>query len=303
MDQLEQARLGAVVVYYNPSAENLESTINNLAVVDYIVVVVNGPWEDRYETIAKHDRVRVLPLGRNTGIATATNKGIDCLREIGSFSHFVLLDQDTSLPGNYKDLLQLEAALLAKGIAPGVVSPCYFNPRTKLTSACMVFKKFRFERFIPSQELEECTCLIASGSLIRAEVLAKAGRMKDDFFIDYVDNEFCLRLYSLGYRNFVAGSIKMAHELGEQAPRRIMGMNIKPTNHSPLRKYYITRNRLVVLSKYFHLFPSLFMFETMAMSLDCFRVLFFEKRRMIKFRMIFSGFRDFLLGRMGEKPS
>jgi len=301
MEQLENNKVGAVIVYYNPSAENLESTLNNMKVVDFIVVVVNGPWEERYAAISQHAKVRVLPLDRNTGIATATNAGIECLEEIGGFSHVVLLDQDTSLPDNYRDLLGIEASLIAQGVNPGVISPCYFNPRTLTKSACLVFKKFHFKRFIPSADIEEATCPIASGSLIRAEVIRKAGKMKDEFFIDYVDNEFCLRLYSMGYRNFVAGNVKMAHELGAQTPRKILGLNIRPTNHSPLRKYYITRNRFVVLMKYFHLFPSLFMFEIMALSLDCFRVLVFEQQRMKKMRMICSGFADFLLGRMGQK--
>lgn len=303
MKHLVQNKVGAVVVYYNPSAENLESTINNLEVVDFIVVVVNGPWEERYKLISKCDKVRVLTLGQNTGIATATNMGIDCLKEIADFTHFVLLDQDTSLPKNYRNLLQLEAALLAEGAKPGVISPCYFNPRTQTTSACMVFKKFYFKRFIPSKEVEECTCPIASGSLIRKGVLDEAGLMNDDFFIDYVDNEFCLRLYSFGYRNFVAGNVKMAHELGTQTPKKILGLNIRPTNHSPLRKYYITRNRFVVLTKYVHLFPSLLAFEIMALSLDCFRIVLFEQQRLIKIRMICSGFGDFLVRRMGQKCS
>jgi rhamnosyltransferase len=303
MEKIKKNKVGAVIIYYNPSAENLASTLNNLEVVDFVVVVVNGPWDVRYEGISERDGIRVVTLDQNKGIATATNIGLDLLREIDDFSHFVLLDQDTSLPSDYRKLLELEAGLLAGGSDPGIISPCYFNPRTGRISACLIFKKFSFRRFVPSKPLQECTCPIASGSLIRAEVLRRAGRMKDDFFIDYVDNEFGLRLYSLGFQNFVSADVKMAHELGAPTPRKILGLNIRPTNHSPIRKYYITRNRFVVVAQYLSLFPSLVFFEFLAISLDCFRVVFFEKQRMKKVQMIGCGLRDFLLGRMGEKSS
>ncbi|MFX8766500.1 glycosyltransferase family 2 protein, partial [Acinetobacter baumannii] len=48
------------------------------------------------------------------------------------------------------------------------------------------------------------TLLISSGSLISVEALKAVGLMRDYYFIDYVDTEWCLRAEYLGYKNFVS---------------------------------------------------------------------------------------------------
>ena len=59
------------------------------------------------------------------------------------------------------------------------------------------------------------TLLISSGSLISVETLKVVGLMRDYYFIDYVDTEWCLRAEYLGYKNFVSAQAVMRHTIGD----------------------------------------------------------------------------------------
>lgn len=294
--------VAGVIVYYKPTLENIHSTFLNVKKLDFIVVVVNGIKEGIYDELECSDKIHMIYLGVNKGLATAANIGLKYLQDKKHVKFVSLLDQDSILPENYCALLEHRRMLIANGSKVGVIAPVYYNSRSKLISKILIFSKFWFKRFIPIDEVNECTSPIASGSLVSMDLFADVGFLLDDLFIDYVDNEFCFRLYCLGYRNYVISSVRMSHELGNQSLFYFFGFVIKPTNHSPIRKYYITRNRLYVLVRYSKIFPSLIFFEFLAFSVDLLRIIFFERNKLEKSKMIALGFFDFLLGNMGAKP-
>ena len=94
----------------------------------------------------------------------------------------------------------------------------------------------------------EALSLITSGSLIPAEVIQVVGPMREDFFIDNVDVEWCHRARSMGYRLFGTGWATMYQRLGE-AKLRVWYLRWRyESEYSPIRSYYRLRN-LVALWK------------------------------------------------------
>lgn len=287
-----------VVVFYNPKCEHYKYLECNSKVLDHVIVVVNGPNLNAIENLDL-ENITVLYEGSNLGIAKATNDGIEIAIERGSEDYVVLLDQDTLLPTNYKEILLTRERIESLGIGVGIIAPIYKNPRTQTVSLSLIFHKFRFKRGRPVGAFYESTCPIASGSLLRLKVFRDVGMLDEKLFIDYVDTEYALRLSSHGYKNYLVPSICMSHELGEQEIHKIGKILFRPTNHSFVRKYYITRNRLYVMFKYGFKYPSLIYFEFLAISLDVFRVILFERDRLRKLKAIAYGLKDFLLGRYG----
>lgn len=293
--------LCGIVVYFNPNSYNLRCSLENLAVLDYLIVVVNGEWSEEFANLEALSNVSFLIEGRNLGIARATNDGVRFAKELGWFTDLVLLDQDTVLPRNYRRLIDYRQVASKSGQV-GIIAPVAVNPKTGVVSRQLIFRRFRFERFEIFNEVVEVSAPIASGSLIRIDVFEWCGLLDEKLFIDYVDTEFALRLISRGYRNYVARDVRMAHELGDQRLYRLFGLVVKPTNHSPVRKYFISRNRWHVAAKYVHLSPSILAFEVLAFLLDLFRVLFFESNRGAKLKNIALGLIDFARGRYGPYP-
>jgi rhamnosyltransferase len=84
--------------------------------------------------------------------------------------------------------------------------------------------------------------VISSGSMVRRDVVQKVGLPRIDFFIDFVDFEYCLRARSKGYKIAVITRAKFAHEIGNARQVRFLGYSALWPDHTPLREYYMSRN-------------------------------------------------------------
>jgi len=90
--------------------------------------------------------------------------------------------------------------------------------------------------------------LITSGSLIATEALKEIGDMREDFFIDHVDIEWCHRARAHGFRLFGTSNARIFHRMGEASLRVwYFGWRYESA-YPPLRTYYRIRN-FVVLAK------------------------------------------------------
>src|SRR5260370_9600263 len=61
--------------------------------------------------------------------------------------------------------------------------------------------------------------VISSGSLVRSEVVQKVGFPRADFFIDFVDFKYCLRLRHRGYQIALVRDSLLDHSV--RTPRRL----------------------------------------------------------------------------------
>ena len=84
-----------------------------------------------------------------------------------------------------------------------------------------------------NQILEDVSIVITSGALYNLKAYPKIDPFRDDFFIDYVDIEYCLRAKQNGYNIVVNCNARLYHRLGNQQTR----MAGPFTMHPPFIRY------------------------------------------------------------------
>jgi rhamnosyltransferase len=129
----------------------------------------------------------------------------------------------------------------------------------------------------------------------------QVGGFMEELFIDQVDNELCLRLWREGYRVMEAGDADLLHRVGDVRKHRFP-YPAYSVNHSALRRYYITRNRLWVGRMYRDDHPEHDRFERAQIRKDLVKIVLYEGEKTRKLAMMWRGWRDYRAGRLGEYP-
>jgi len=248
----------AVVVTYRPDEALLRALLLALlAQVDEVLIVDNTPeMDDRVESaIAAFPQLlstlRLLRVGDNIGIGAALNIGIGVAIAEG-FEYVLLSDQD-SLPATdmVAQLLGVARQLQAADVRVGCVSAAYIDRNTGHSFGFQVQEPQRFfystRAGDAAEPWVEVITSITSGSLHPCGVFADVGLMREDWFIDYVDTEWCHRGRHLGYRMFGTSRATLGHSLGDRTFRVWYGRWRLYNGYSPQRLYYRFRNFVLLM--------------------------------------------------------
>ena len=279
----------AVVVAYFPD-EDFEARLQTiLPQVARLVVVDNTPdaislspdiiaaWGERLHYIANH---------ANRGVASALNQGLEYASQQG-YPWVLTLDQDTQCyPDMMATLIQVHEACEPKA---AVIGGNYFDSQNH---------QLKVPAGGETEYLEQKT-VITSGSLVDAGVARTVGGFREDYFIDQVDHEFCLRLRAHGYRVVISRKPVMNHSVGENGGIWLPLLGRLP-KHSPLRKYYVARNSLVTIAAYWRREPSWCLRRAVRLFLGLLLMATLECQRRSKVRAFTKGFRDAIRGQMGQ---
>lgn len=245
------SKVYAVVVAYMPDVAVLRELLAALCPqVAGVVVVDNTPEDDsRVESVcgdSAFDGVELIRLGCNQGIARALNVGISAALDAGA-THVLLSDQD-SLPASdmVAILLREETRLLASGRHVAAVGPTYTDRHTGITFPFQVDVPGKFfyghQRADALHPVVEALTLITSGALIPAAACRSVGPMREEFFIDHVDIEWCHRACAAGYSLYGVAAAIMYHAMGDHALRVWYFGWRQEGAYSPVRVYYRIRN-------------------------------------------------------------
>lgn len=252
---LNTIRVDAVVVAYLPDVSVIRELLESLSPqVARVHVVDNTPASDfRVEVLLSDlglSNVTLLRLGDNLGIAKALNVGIASARDSGA-THVLLSDQD-SLPDTTMvvNLLETLSGLALQDDRVGAVAPTFTDRNTGITFPFQahVHGKFFYGHLRPDAEqpVVEALTLITSGMLVPIEVLDNVGPMREDFFIDHVDIEWCHRARAKGWRLFGTSNATMFHRMGDDHLRVWYFGWRRESSYSPLRMYYRIRNFVAI---------------------------------------------------------
>ncbi|HEY7899739.1 MAG TPA: glycosyltransferase family 2 protein [Caulobacteraceae bacterium] len=281
----------AAVVTFNPDA-GLEERLRRLVDQAAAVVVVDNGSREAAGIAALTERLGIALIANraNLGIARALNQAADWAFGRGA-AWLALFDHDSLVPeAALPELLRLVDGLdgrlgvLAMSHRDRATGADYHRPADVLVSG-------------PGWRGVRTT--ITSGSLIRRQAYAEAGPFDDALFIDAVDHDFCLRCRRAGWAIVEAERPVLEHALGDIS--RVLGAPL--SNHSPDRRYYITRNTLEVARRHRAFDPTWSRQARRFLLADSLAVLLFESRRGDKLRAIFDGVRDFRRRRFGPRLS
>jgi rhamnosyltransferase len=88
----------------------------------------------------------------------------------------------------------------------------------------------------------------SSGCAATAVTFSEVGLMDEEFFIDFVDVEWCLRCRQRGVKIVVVPDAVMVHSIGDIAVGSPLGL-YHGIIHGPVRTYYKIRNAFLLARK------------------------------------------------------
>lgn len=239
-------KIFAGIVAYFPDKTKISKLISSLSnQVDEVLVYDNGGASAIIDEIkSDNNKVVLLGAGENNGIGSALNR-IAEYSTARDASYIWTFDQD-SLPSQdllHKLLHELYNTDNHNEIA--AISPIFIDKRGN--EECMPIFQIQsiwIKKVYPPKNSNPVptSILITSGMLIAAPALKVIGGFREDFFIDHVDTEWCLRAIRKGYRLYSCPRAVLDHELSDEKPKRVMGRLL--LKYSPLRRYYSFRNSM-----------------------------------------------------------
>ena len=272
------SRTAGVVLAYHPDDSILQNVRALLAQVERVYIVDNAPADDDavISEVATIAGVTVLPQVQNVGVAAGFNAGMRAALD-DAFDFVWIFDQDsTVVPGMLSDLI---SAHRDGGPSVGIVGPALRSHATGVV--------YRRESGAGAREVET---LISSGSLFSRAVIEHIGLHDENLFIDYVDHDISLRARRRGLHNIKVYSTLLEHRFGDSDPVRLFGRRVYLAHYSPLRQYYMARNRIVLLRRFG---AGRWFWEDLGFTTKSWiKVLLLESSRRAKIRSAWRGLRD-----------
>jgi rhamnosyltransferase len=286
-------RVCAVCVTYHPDSNLPERLSKVLRQVAHLVIVDNGSSPAALQmlgSVAANEHVTLIPCQQNLGIARGLNIGMEyALSQAYDFA--LLLDQDTCVHDDLVSVLTRIYHSHPKKDRLAIVGAGYTDSQHAATRAD--------ESALASEELET---VIGSGSLLSLKSFQDIGPFREEFFIDYVDTDYCERARRKGYLVVQSQRALMVHVIGHPARHHFLWMTKSTRNHSADRLYYQTRNDTVMLRESGKYRAGLWRLKALGRSIRrCKRVLLFEQQKAAKVLGVLHGWRDGLRGRLGER--
>jgi len=275
-------KIAGVVVIYNPNESVLHNIDSYKKYVDHLFVVDNSEKKNEavISSILHDEKCEYIDNDGNAGVASALNVG--ARKAISSGADWLLtMDQDSSFNGcSFNYLLDGLNVLEETGAKVGVVSPAH--------------------KEIYESGYADKTVVMTSGNLVNLRAYEHIGGFEEKLFIDAVDYDFCLRLIIQGYKVLQVNQAVLTHALGDPKIIKLLGRLVTVHSHSPLRRYYMTRNALYYWSRYFFKFPTFILLEMAKFSKNFVEILFVSNQKLKDLSFMLKGVSDFFRGRYGK---
>lgn len=277
-----------IINTYRPDdgvAANIEALRPQVA---YLIVVDNGSptgVPGLREACARFDCI-LLENKENHGITVGLARGIKHAQTL-PVDFVVLFDQDSTTDPRMIAAMLGTYAESSKTKKVGIVSPTHTHKSTGEPMRCM------------SDADGGPLTVILSGSMVPMDVFTECGVYEESMIMDRFDEDFSLRVRHCGYTIVLSEAILWV-VLGSPQPFSIFGKTIfYSSNYSPARRYYMNRNRIVVIRRYWRDQPVWCFMCLYGLCKEMLAMLIAEPNRCQKMKCIVRGIRDGFIGRMG----
>ena len=224
-------RISVISVNYNGfalTAAMIDSLHRHVTTPLEIVVVDNGSQRDEAtELQERYPEIIAIRSPENLGFAGGNNLGI----RAASGDRLLLLNNDTEVGD---DTLHYLAETLDADPSVGAVCPKirFWAPPQAI----------QFAGYTPLTRITLRNALVGFGQpddhgaamMVRREAVEKAGPMPEEYFLYYEELDWSERIHEAGYRIVYDPRATVFHKESATTGRQ-----------SPLRSYYLTRNRLL----------------------------------------------------------
>lgn len=290
-------KIASVVVTFNPD-DTVSLNITRIANQCESVIVVDNGSQQREFLAELPENCHVIQCHENLGLAAALNLGIlTAMAE--PYDAIATFDQDTLIPDDYFSNIMSNVVFDDQSIV-GVISPIYIDKTTRVIKS---FADRRVNFRVKVKDFNLARSTMTSGSIMNPYAIRRCGLFIDEMFIDQLDNELCLRYRRQGYLILESKVVAVEHSVGNNSLKSLFGIRMRPSNHSALRRYYISRNRIFVYKKYFVFDPQWLMMDLRGFVSETVKIILFEDDKREKINMTLRGLADGFRGQMGPYGS
>lgn len=277
----------AVIVTYRPDEGFSDRLARVRSQFSMVIVVDNG--SQPLAISGSPDglpQVRLVANQSNLGVAAALNQGVNLARLEG-FEWVVMLDQDTiPAPDMLETLLDVYRE---SGGGDVMIGGNYWDAR----------RGRNFIRCADEGGFRERKTLITSGTLVSLWQFKTIGFFREDYFIDSVDHEFCLRARAHGFRVLISCRPVMKHSIGAHVENAGRLRQFLSFEHPPVRKYFIARNTVATVKSYCIRESVWSMRQGARLLADFASILLFENEKSEKIKAFLVGVAHGVAGNMG----
>lgn len=209
-----------------------------------VIIVDNASKNQEAETIAlRYPKVKVVRSDRNLGFAGGNNLGMQAAQG----KYLFLINNDTVFKDfNIKALIdRMESSSEIGVVCPKIRfawrnNPIQFTGYTPLSQITVRNHAIGFSENDHGQYNTAHTTPYAHGAamLIRREAINKVGLMPENYFLYYEELDWSMMFTRAGYQIWYEPACTVYHKESQAT-----GPN------SPLRTYYLTRNRLMLVRR------------------------------------------------------
>ena len=246
MEERGKPLVSIITINYN-NVSVTEALLESLKQVSYpaveIIVVDNGSSENPDPIKEHYPFVKLIKTGQNLGFAGGNNEGFKAARG----DYFLMLNNDTEVDPCFIEPL-IERLQADQGIGAVSAMLIYYDSDNIIQYAgSTAINKFTGRnKFIGQKERDNgqynhcCPTYYGHGAamMIPRRVIEEIGLMADLYFLYYEELDFCERIRKAGYSIWYSGRSKVYHK-----------ESMSVGKESPLKTYYMTRNRLLFLRR------------------------------------------------------
>ena len=238
-----------VVITYLPTDGFADRLAAMAEQVDMLAIVdnsVSSAVNARTQTLAGELGAHFISNAQNLGMATALNQGVAFAMAHGA-EWVVFFDQDSKPIEDFRQEIEAVWTNYREAKPLGIVGCNYIIKGTEISRFPTDGADLKSYRPTDS--------VITSGSAYEMAMISKLGPFKDEYFIDGVDTEYCWRALTNGYRVCRTRKPLLEHALGAPTYHNFMGRRFGTSNHRAFRKYFMTRNAILIFREYFFRLP------------------------------------------------
>jgi rhamnosyltransferase len=286
-----------IVVSYRPNVLRLLDLCGKLVAGGAKVVLVDNTDAPALGRDDLPDGCTLIPLGYNSGIAHAQNVGVRAALDQGA-GVLLFFDQDSEIEAGLVGGL---TAALDVGVAE-IVSPLCIDEATGIPLPAEDIGRYGWSTQVHCPDAIDrypVDIVISSGMAATRLAFEKVGAFDEEFFIDYVDSEWCLRCRAKGVSIYVVPKVVMRHSIGSRHVQiGVLGISV----HGPERCYYQIRNCFLLFRKP-HV-PFMFSLKQLLITVVSKTLLLpFVEGRLSYAKAYLLAVRDGLAGRTGPGPA
>jgi rhamnosyltransferase len=275
-------KIAGVVILYYPDNNIKDNILSYLDDIGKLYVVDNTPHKNNKKLLPNSKKIEYISNNENLGIATALNIGAKKATE-DKFDFLLTMDSDSKFSkNNLSKMIQWLKDNKTDDI--GLISP---------------FHELGINQVKPKNKVDYQTIEMTSGNIINLDIYQKIGGFKDWLFIDSVDFDYCFTIIGNGYKTVRLNNSILDHSLGNIKVDKFLGKDITHSNHSFIRRYYITRNSFYMNMMYRKKFPKECSKIMMEVRRDIIKIILLEKDKYRKLRNMIRGYIDYKKGITG----